>query len=162
MTLTNAVVSPEYFCNLGPDNLRLDHLQRPELHKGTVEFTVPESYWATHPPPKLSRPYFSPNPPPTGMRKPEPMKYVFLLDISAEALQSGFLRAACDALVRLLCPEDGSDSGFAADCSIAVVTFDAKIHFYDLNVRADAHSPSVHVADNLAHSPSRLMHRCTW
>lgn len=129
-------VSPEYFCNLGPDNLRLDHLQRPELHKGTVEFTVPESYWAPHPPPKLSRPYFSPNPPPTGMRKPEPMKYVFLLDISAEALQSGFLRAACDALVRLLCPEDGSDSGFAADCSIAVVTFDAKIHFYDLNSKS--------------------------
>lgn len=134
-----AVVSPAYFCNLDGNLMRLDHLQRPELNKGTVDFAVSEEYWALHPPHKLTMPYFSTEPQPSGSRPPMPMNYVFAFDVSHEAIQSGLLRTACGSLLTILyggvSVDDSSlDPCFPKGSRLAVLTFDQTIHFHDLSV----------------------------
>ncbi|KAG6897422.1 hypothetical protein C0992_001736 [Termitomyces sp. T32_za158] len=112
--------------------------QRPELMKGTVDFVVPEEYWAINPPQSLTRPYFTHQPPKTGSRPPEPMKYIFAFDVSYEAVQLGFLRSACACISRILfggTDADGAsiDACFPPECSVAFLTYDSTIHFYDLS-----------------------------
>ncbi|KAJ7468052.1 sec24-related protein [Mycena latifolia] len=123
-------VSPEYFCNLDGNLQRMDHLQRPELNRGTVDFAVPPEYWASHPPQRLSMPYFSPETPPTGPRRPLPMNYVFALDVSNESLHSGLLHTACAALRDVFF---GQDASFPLESEVAIVTFDDSLHFHDLS-----------------------------
>ncbi|KAL0959594.1 hypothetical protein HGRIS_011303 [Hohenbuehelia grisea] len=131
-------VSSEYFCNLDATQLRLDHQERPELNKGTVDFAVPEEYWATHPLPRLSMPYQTVEPPPTGPRQPLPMNYVIAFDVSQDAVQSGLLHAACASLRAVLyggIDSEGhtQDPCFPRNSQIAFVTFDRTLHFYDLS-----------------------------
>ncbi|RDB29701.1 Uncharacterized protein C4.03c [Hypsizygus marmoreus] len=132
-------VSSEYFCSLDSNMLRLDHLQRPELNKGTVDFAVPKEYWATNPPQAFTLPYFSVEPPISGPREPQPMKYVFALDVSSEAVHSGMLRAACACISRILFGgmdvwgETPVEPCFPPDSTVAIMTFDRTIHFYDLS-----------------------------
>ena len=120
--------------------MRLDHLQRPELNKGTVDFAVSEEYWATPAPPHLSMLYHSLEPPVLGQpRVPEPMKYVFAFDVSADAVESGFLGAACSSLLRVLygsTEENGTvvPPCFPPDSPVAFVTYDRALHFYNLSV----------------------------
>ncbi|RXW18670.1 hypothetical protein EST38_g7189 [Candolleomyces aberdarensis] len=118
--------------------LRLDYLQRPELHKGTYDFVVPEEYWAQHPPQRITMPYVSPEPPPTGPRPPVPMDYVFALDVSDQAIQSGFVRDACTSLLEMLYGrtlEDGTmlEPYFPTASRICIITFNSLLHFYDLS-----------------------------
>lgn len=134
------LVSAEYFCNLDHDLLRLDREQRPELMLGTVDFAVPEKYWASQPLRTLSMPYYSPEPPPTGPRQPMPINYVFAFDVSHDAVQSGVLQTACSCLLTVLFggvdPEGiPIESCFPPDSQLAIFTFDRTLHFYDLSVR---------------------------
>jgi len=120
--------------------MRLDHLQRPELNKGTVDFVVPEEYWAINPPPKISSSYYLVQPPPPGPRRPQPMDYVFVFDISNEAIQSGFLVTACASLLKVLyggTSEDGLslEPCFPENSRLAIISFDQTLHFYNLSVR---------------------------
>jgi protein transport protein SEC24 len=134
-------VHPDYFCNLDANLLRLDHLQRPELNKGTIDFAVPEEYWANHAPPKLTSTYFSVDPPPTSTtRRPEPLNYVFAFDVSAESVETGFLKSSCDALLSVLYEEitEGVKPCFSPESEIAILTFDESIHFYNLSVSSVA------------------------
>ena len=138
-----SVVSPEYFCNLDPNSYRLDHLQRPELNKGTVDFVVTSNnnYWAQHPPPRLSLPYFNPMPPAEGSRTPAPMDYIFAFDVSRDAQTSGFLQAACDSVRTVLYGGTYGnnvplEASFPPASRVAILTFDSAIHFYDLSVRS--------------------------
>ncbi|GLB42301.1 putative sec23/Sec24 trunk domain [Lyophyllum shimeji] len=131
-------VSSEYFCSLDANLMRLDHLQRPELNKGTVDFAVPKEYWAIHPPQGFTLPYYTVEPQMTGPRAPEPMSYVFAFDVSSEAVQSGLLRSACACVSTLLfggTNMDGApvDRCFPPGSSLAILTYDETIHFYDLS-----------------------------
>jgi protein transport protein SEC24 len=133
-------VNSDYFCNLDANLLRLDLLQRPELTKGTVDFAVnsSEEYWSKNPPPQLSMPYYSVDPPPTGSRQPEPLDIIFAFDVSNEAVTSGFLNCACAFLRELLyaSEDDLDDTWFSRNGRMAIITFDSTLHFYDLTVRA--------------------------
>lgn len=119
--------------------MRLDHLQRPELNKGTVDFVVPEEYWASQPDPRISLPYVTTEPPATGARKPQPMDFVVLLDVSADSVRTGFLQSACESLFGVLygIPNaEGEPVGvcFPPESRIAVITFDRAVHFYNMAV----------------------------
>lgn len=142
-------VEPHYFSALDANFTRLDYSERPELQKGTVDFDVSQStnYWAFNPPQHLdlsatpSSPTLS-----DAARRPQNMRYVFVLDVSNTSVFSGFLAAACVALRAILhgrvC-EDGSEAKQACllpGCSIALVTFDDALHFYDLSVCTRDHS----------------------
>lgn len=124
-------VSPEYFCHLDGNLRRTDQLQRPELSRGTVDFVVPSEYWASNPPPRLSVPYFSVEPPPEGARAPQPMNFLFALDVSSESLRSGMLHTVCVALQDALF---GTNACFPPESGFAILTFDDTLHFYDLSV----------------------------
>ncbi|PCH39444.1 protein transporter SEC24 [Wolfiporia cocos MD-104 SS10] len=149
-------VAPEYFCNLDANMTRLDHLQRPELNKGTVDFAVPEAYWAPHASESFKPLYESVLPPPTTKtRKPEPMSYVFTLDVSLEAVQSGFTACACSALLDMLFGQPGVNEDtpgvppcFPAGCRVAIITYDRTIQFYDLSPRV-AETPRMLVVPDL-------------
>lgn len=132
-------VSSEYFCNLDANLMRLDQPQRPELNKGTVDFTVPEQYWATDPPPKI-KPLYQPVAPlpESEKRKPLPLDYVFAIEVTADAVCSGFTSKACESLSRALFGDDTTEPPVPPCIShhsrICIVTFDQTVHFYDLSV----------------------------
>ena len=111
---------------------RLDHLERPELNKGTVDFDVTtcEEYWAQNPPPRIVSPYFSVEGQPEGSRPPAPLDYIFAFDVSNEAVTSGFLQSACNALQNILY----GNVDFPVSSRVAIVTYDRVLHFYDLTV----------------------------
>ncbi|KAJ7599086.1 sec24-related protein [Mycena floridula] len=131
-------VSSEYFSNLDANSLRLDHMNRPELTHGTVDFAVPKEYWASNPPEGVSSPFVSLGPLPSGLREPLPLNYVFALDVSQTAVQSGLLAAACSSIRTILyggTDDDGSPIPpcFPATSELAIFTFDSALHFYDLS-----------------------------
>ncbi|PPQ66006.1 hypothetical protein CVT24_011950 [Panaeolus cyanescens] len=123
-------VSPEYFSNLDANMLRLDHLQRPELNKGVIDFDVSQSssYWALNPLETISRPYYTPLPTPSGPRPPQPVDFLFMFDVTHTAITSGFLASACESVKSMLFEEM-----FINPYSrIGIMTFDRTLHFYDL------------------------------
>ncbi|KAF8137561.1 hypothetical protein EV363DRAFT_1318334 [Boletus edulis] len=132
-------VSQEYFSNLDPNFMRLDHADRPELNKGTVDFIVEsDEYWAPPPLPKLAPTYFTPEPPPPTPREPVPLHYLFALDVSMIAVESGFLQSVCSVLLDVLYGGTAADGStfepcFPQGCRIAILTFDQALHFYNLS-----------------------------
>ncbi|KAG9313371.1 hypothetical protein JVU11DRAFT_5688 [Chiua virens] len=139
-------VSHEYFSNLDANFMRLDHASRPELNKGTVDFCVEsDEYWAPPPLPKVAPTYFTPEPPPSAPRKPVPLHYLFALDTSTSAVESGFLQSVCTTLLNVLYGGTTTDGltfepCFPPGCKIGILTFDQTLHFYNLS----ADLPQVH------------------
>ncbi|KAJ3799255.1 sec24-related protein [Lentinula aff. detonsa] len=132
-------VAPEYFSNLDGNGMRLDHMDRPELCKGTIDFVVGEEYFASNPPQRITPPYYSPTPLPTGIRLPQPLNFVITLDVSVEAVQSNFLYAACISLLKILYggPDPVDEEVMLNPCfhpgsRLAIITYDETLHFYDL------------------------------
>jgi protein transport protein SEC24 len=78
------------------------------------------------------------------------MDFVVALDVSRDAIVSGFLQSTCEALLKVLCGHDISD-GLAGSpdknteghqsrpwprgSRVAIITFDRNIHFHHLGVR---------------------------
>ncbi|KAK4903352.1 COPII coat Sec23p-Sfb3p heterodimer component [Elasticomyces elasticus] len=144
-------VASEYFAPTDPSGVRVDRANRPELLLGTCEFLVPKEYWS---------------------KPPLPMRYLFLLDVSAEAYSRGFLQGVCDGILRAIYGdeevEDDEDadgetaakpSMVPAGARVGFMTFDREIHFYD--VSAGTPAPQELVVSDLddpfaAISPDRL------
>lgn len=150
-------VSPEYFCNLDGNLQRMDHVRRPELNRGTIDFAVPSDYWATNPPQRLAMPYFSAEPPPSGPRRPLPLNYVFALDVSNEAQRSGLLHTACASILDILF---GPNACCPPESEIAILTFDVTLHFYDLSVRPAV--PLLPLANGTSDRASQISSRCSF
>ena len=124
-------VSPEYFAPTDPSGTRVDRAQRPELTTGTVEYLVPKEYWAK---------------PPVGLR------WLFLIDVTQDAVQKGFLTAFCEGIIAALYGEKENEeetqaeetNGEASDerrkipigSRVGFVTFDKTMHFFNCNVRS--------------------------
>ena len=126
-------VSPEYFAPTDPSGVRVDRAQRPELTTGTVEYLVPKEYWA---------------------KEPVGLRWLFVLDVSQDAVNKGFLAAFCSGVLDALYDDDGDDDGETVDdeqsggeaseekrmispgSKVGFVTFDKAMHFYNCNVSA--------------------------
>ncbi|KAM3507065.1 hypothetical protein MY10362_001992 [Beauveria mimosiformis] len=113
--------SPEYFCATSPQGVRVDRDQRPELHRGTVEFVVPKEYWTR---------------PPVGLR------FLFLIDVTQESFNKGFLESFCDGIQAALyggeIGEDGEPKRRIPEgAKVGFVTYDQDIHFYNINPGLD-------------------------
>ena len=72
------------------------------------------------------------------------MNYVFALDVSLEAVQTGFLNSICEILLGMLYggsetetenAEATSRSWWNPESKLAIVTFDRELCFYDFSVR---------------------------
>ena len=126
-------VGADYFAPTDPSGVRVDRLQRPELMLGTCEFLVPKEYWSKEP---------------TGMR------YLFLIDVSAESCNRGFLQGVCDGILAALYDaEDGEDTNgvdatngdshpkptkVPAGAKVGFMTFDCEVHFYNVSAGISA------------------------
>lgn len=128
-------VGPEYFAPTDPSGVRVDRQQRPELMLGSCEFLVPKEYWS---------------------KEPVGMRYLFLLDVSAEACNRGFLKAMCDGILAALYgdglkfpvksenekkeDEDAQpqSSKVPPGAKVGFVTFDREIHFYNVSAALSA------------------------
>jgi protein transport protein SEC24 len=117
----------EYFCATTPQGVRVDRDQRPELSRGTVEFVVPKEYWT---------------------KEPVGLNWLFVIDVTQEAFNKGFLEAFCEGiLAALYAPEGGEDDRdengepkrrLPAGAKVGFVTYDKDIHFYSCHVRTRA------------------------
>ncbi|OAK94663.1 hypothetical protein IQ06DRAFT_259849 [Phaeosphaeriaceae sp. SRC1lsM3a] len=108
----------EYYAPTDHAGVRTDRLQRPELMQGTVDFVVPKEYWS---------------------REPVGLRWLFLIDVSAEAVNRGFLDGFCEGIINALYGEstEAADqepvSQLPKGAKVGIVTFDKEMHFYNLS-----------------------------
>jgi len=112
---------PEYFCATSPQGVRVDRDQRPELCRGTVEFVVPKEYWT---------------------KEPVGLRWLFIIDVTQESFNKGFLESFCDGILAALY---GADEGGEKDengegkrsippnAKVGFVTYDKEVHFYNVS-----------------------------
>lgn len=100
-------VPEDQYCPSDASGRRMDTEQHPELMFGSVEFDVPKDYW--------------------NGDAPQPLRYLFAVDVSRNAVQSGMLANFCQTMKHLLL-----NDSFPESMEIGIVTFDNSIHFYNL------------------------------
>jgi protein transport protein SEC24 len=100
----------EYFSNLDMNGRRIDINHRPELMFGSCEFSVQDQYCA---------------------RNPTPASYLFLIDVSLNAMQSGMVATFASALKYFLY---SGNFQLPKGAKVGIVTFDRSLQFYNLNV----------------------------
>ena len=61
------------------------------------------------------------------LRPPQPAVYLFVLDVSFAAVESGYLSVVCQTLLEELTKMPGD-----ARTMISLLTFDSTLHFYSL------------------------------
>ncbi|KAI7795633.1 protein transport protein Sec24A isoform X1 [Triplophysa rosa] len=80
--------------------------KRPEVQNATIEFIAPSEYM---------------------LRPPQPAVYLFILDVSHNAVETGYLDVVCQTLLENLDVLPGD-----ARTKIGFITFDSTVHFYNL------------------------------
>jgi protein transport protein SEC24 len=81
-------VHHEYFCPLDANGQRKDLAERKELTHGSIEFIAPQEYMA---------------------RVPQPPAYLFLIDVSYNAVKSGMLATVTKTISGILDKLPGDD-----------------------------------------------------
>ena len=141
-------VPAEYFAPTDPSGVRVDRMQRPELTLGTVDFMVPKEYWS---------------------KEPVGIRWLFLIDVSAEAANRGFLDGFCEGIMNALyggekdqSQNDGQTRRLPEGAKVGIITFDKEMHFYNLSssleaaqmlVMPDVEEPFVPLSDGLFVDP---------
>eukprot|EP00126_Sphaerothecum_destruens_P001938 Sdes_comp15376_c0_seq1m4250 len=109
-------VPQDYFCNLDHTGRRHDIDSRPELLHGSVEFVATSEYCA---------------------RPPNPISYIFLIDVSYQSVQSGMLNVAVHGIRSFLdslpVVQRPDSSGDYHPQKVGIITFDKAVHFYNIS-----------------------------
>lgn len=97
---------------------------------------MPAGYWATSPDPRVL-PLLSGNVIKSGVayeaRRPEPLRTLFLIDVSVSAADENVLNDVCSAIFDSVYG-DALDNTPEITKLISLMTFDSALHFYDLSV----------------------------
>ncbi|XP_038146391.1 protein transport protein Sec24A isoform X1 [Cyprinodon tularosa] len=80
--------------------------KRPEVQNATIEFIAPSEYM---------------------LRPPQPAVYLFVLDVSHNALETGYLNVFCQSMLENINALPGDSR-----TKVGFITFDSTIHFYNL------------------------------
>jgi protein transport protein SEC24 len=92
---------------------RIDINHRPELLFGSCEFAVQDQYCA---------------------RNPTPASYLFLVDVSLNAVQSGMVVTFASSLKHFLY---SGQFQLPKGAKVGIITFDRTLQFYNLNVKVN-------------------------
>lgn len=84
-----------------------DPTRRPEIKSSTIEFIAPSEYM---------------------LRPPQPAVYLFLLDVSSLAQQSGYLNLVCQIIAEQLENMPGD-----VRTQIGFIAYNSSVHFYSLS-----------------------------
>ncbi|KAF8371535.1 sec-24.1 [Pristionchus pacificus] len=110
----NTTVDQWYFAHLDHTGRRTDAEHRPELYYGAYEYGATKQYCKNGVPPK-------------------PPGFLFMLDVSYNAMNSGMLQTVCNNLENLLenlPKETGMEESLI---HVGIAAFDQNVHFFDLS-----------------------------
>ncbi|KAF4084974.1 hypothetical protein AMELA_G00112270 [Ameiurus melas] len=122
-------VPPHYFQHLDHTGKRVDCYDRPELSLGSYEFVATVDYCKNN-------------------KIPQPPAYIFLIDVSYNAVKSGMVSIVCKELKNLLdyLPRENPDMD--SNIRVGFVTYNKVLHFY--NVKASLAQPQMMVVSDVA------------
>ncbi|KAJ4456219.1 putative Protein transport protein Sec24A [Paratrimastix pyriformis] len=114
-------VPPEYYAPLDEHGFRIDLNKHPELTHGSCEIVAPSEY---------------------VIRPPQPPTYIFVIDVSPNARESGMLKTVCETIKAGLDKLPGD-----VRTQVGFVTFDSSVHFYSL--KASLQHPQMYVVPDV-------------
>ncbi|XP_039927998.1 protein transport protein Sec24C isoform X2 [Hirundo rustica] len=122
-------VPPHYFQHLDHTGKRVDYYDRPELSLGSYEFLATVDYCKNN-------------------KFPSPPAFIFMIDVSYNAVKSGLVRLICEELKSLLdyLPREGNMEESAI--RVGFVTYNKVLHFY--NVKSSLAQPQMMVVSDVA------------
>uniref|UniRef100_A0A8C4MJP9 SEC24 homolog C, COPII coat complex component n=1 Tax=Equus asinus asinus TaxID=83772 RepID=A0A8C4MJP9_EQUAS len=122
-------VPPQYFQHLDHTGKRVDAYDRPELSLGSYEFLATVDYCKNN-------------------KFPSPPAFIFMIDVSYNAIRSGLVRLLCEELKSLLdcLPREGRAEESAI--RVGFVTYNKVLHFY--NVKSSLAQPQMMVVSDVA------------
>nr|XP_033797763.1 protein transport protein Sec24C isoform X3 [Geotrypetes seraphini] len=122
-------VPPHYFQHLDHTGKRVDYYERPELSLGSYEFLATVDYCKNN-------------------KIPNPPAFIFMIDVSYNAVKSGLVTLLCEELKSLLdcLPREGNMEETAI--RVGFVTYNKVLHFY--NVKSSLAQPQMMVVSDVA------------
>ncbi|XP_005390020.1 PREDICTED: protein transport protein Sec24C isoform X1 [Chinchilla lanigera] len=122
-------VPPQYFQHLDHTGRRVDAYDRPELSLGSYEFLATVDYCKNN-------------------KFPSPPAFIFMIDVSYNAIRTGLVRLLCEELKSLLdyLPREGGAEESAIH--VGFVTYNKVLHFY--NVKSSLAQPQMMVVSDVA------------
>ncbi|NXL91463.1 SC24C protein, partial [Alectura lathami] len=122
-------VPPHYFQHLDHTGKRVDFYDRPELSLGSYEFLATVDYCKNN-------------------KFPGPPAFIFMIDVSYNAVKSGLVRLICEELKSILdyLPREGNMEESAI--RVGFVTYNKVLHFY--NVKSSLAQPQMMVVSDVA------------
>ncbi|KAM3913466.1 protein transport protein Sec24C isoform 4-T4 [Leptodactylus fuscus] len=122
-------VPPHYFQHLDHTGKRVDCYDRPELSMGSYEFTATVDYCKNN-------------------KFPNPPSFIFMIDVSYNAVKSGLVSLICEELKQLIdyLPREGNME--ESVIRVGFVTYNKVLHFY--NVKSSLAQPQMMVVSDVA------------
>ncbi|XP_074475760.1 protein transport protein Sec24C isoform X1 [Sebastes fasciatus] len=122
-------VPPHYFQHLDHTGKRVDCYDRPELSLGSYEFLATVDYCKNN-------------------KIPQPPAFIFLIDVSYNAVKSGMVNIVCQELKTLLDYLPRENPEMDSVVRVGFVTYNKVLHFY--NVKASLAQPQMLVVSDVS------------
>ncbi|XP_029311491.1 protein transport protein Sec24C isoform X3 [Cottoperca gobio] len=122
-------VPPHYFQHLDHTGKRVDCYDRPELSLGSYEFMATVDYCKNN-------------------KIPQPPAYIFLIDVSYNAVKSGMVNIVCQELKTLLDYLPRENPEMDSVVRVGFVTYNKVMHFY--NVKSSLAQPQMLVVSDVS------------